>query len=77
VDSTYANTAQFNAVLACVPYEQHLILMDATAKNMPFGKIPAGRYDPLMWAFTPTTGYFIEAETDYTNSCDAKKIPDR
>lgn len=74
VDTSYANVAQFDAVLACVPYENRLILLDATAKESPFGKLPAHRYDPVFWAFTPVNWFFIEATFRDDDTFDAKKM---
>ncbi len=76
VDTAYANTVQFNAVLACVPYEQHLILMDATASGLPLGRIPRDRYDRVMWALSPETWYFVETDFDADGKCDPKKMLD-
>jgi len=74
VDTAYANTVQFNTVLAGVPYENHLILMDATDRHTPFRQIPDGRYDRIMWALSPDKMFFVEIDNTPDGGPVAKKM---
>lgn len=74
VDTAYANTAQFNAVLACLQYENRLILLDATDPKQQFGKITQGRYDKTMWFMTPFKYFFGDAEYTDDKNYTLKKI---
>ena len=74
VDSSYANTSQFNTVLACVPYEERLIILDATDPLKQFGKVTPHRYDRLMWFSSPFKYFFGEAEFADDKNTLLKKI---
>nr|MCR5455740.1 transglutaminase-like domain-containing protein [Bacteroidales bacterium] len=74
VDTAYANTSQFDAVLACVPYEKRLILLDATDPKKLFGKITPGRYDHTMWFTSPFKQFFGDATYADEKQYDIKKI---
>ncbi|MBQ5513662.1 MAG: transglutaminase domain-containing protein, partial [Bacteroidales bacterium] len=76
VDTAYANTAQFNTVLACLPYEERLILMDATDPKKQFGKVTPGRYDRVMWFMSPFKYFFGDAEYTDDKNYQLKKISD-
>ncbi|MBR3711702.1 MAG: DUF3857 domain-containing protein [Bacteroidales bacterium] len=76
VDTAYANTAQFNTVLACLPYEERLILMDATDPKKQFGKVTPGRYDRIMWFMSPFKYFFGDAEYTDDKNYQLKKISD-
>ena len=74
VDTAYANTAQFNSVLACVPYENRLILLDGTDPKKQFGKVSPGRYDHVMWFMSPFKYFFGDAEYTDEKNYQLKKI---
>ena len=74
VDTAYANTMQFNTVLACVPYEERLILLDATDPQKEFGKATPDRYDRRIWFMSPFKYFFGEAEYTDDKSINVKKI---
>ena len=74
IDTAYANTAQFNTVLACLPYEERLILMDATDPKKQFGKVTPGRYDRIMWFMSPFKYFFGDAEYTDDKNYQLKKI---
>jgi hypothetical protein len=74
VDTAYANIYQFNSVLACVPYEDRLILLDATDPKKQFGKITPKRYDSVMWFMSPFKYFFGDAEYTDDKNYRLKKI---
>ncbi|MBQ1697278.1 MAG: DUF3857 domain-containing protein [Bacteroidales bacterium] len=74
VDTAYANTMQFNTVLACVPYEERLILLDATDPKKQFGKVTPQRYDRTMWFLSPFKYFFGDAEYTDDKNYQLKKI---
>ena len=74
VDTAYANTMQFNTMLACVPYEERLILLDATEPQKEFGKMTPDRYDRIIWFMSPFKYFFGEAEYAEDKNCKVKKI---
>ncbi|MCR5454717.1 MAG: transglutaminase-like domain-containing protein [Bacteroidales bacterium] len=74
VDTAYANTLQFDAVLACVPYENRLILLDVTDPQKRFGTITPGRYDRVMWFLSPSDHFFGEASIIDDKQYNIKKL---
>ncbi len=74
VDTAYANIYQFNSVLACVPYEDRLILLDATDPKKQFGKVTPKRYDSVMWFMSPFKYFFGDAEYTDDKNYRLKKI---
>lgn len=74
VDTAYANISQFNSVLACVPYEDRLILLDATDPKKQFGKVTPKRYDSVMWFMSPFKYFFGDAEYTDDKNYTLKKI---
>ena len=59
IDTSYANSIQFNHVLAVAKISDKLLVMDCCDKNQPFDQLPQRDLNNCCWAVEPERGYFI------------------